>query len=795
MISNYILIAWRSLKKNKLFSFINIFGLALSMSVCMMVMIRMIDVFSVDNFHANEDRIFRIISEIKNEEGNEWLLASTPLPLRDVLEADTDLFDATVSLYPALSGNATDGEKEVFINGAFTQPSFFQVFSFSLASGDGKTSLLRPNSIVLSHETAAKLFGSENPLGRIVSFEKYGTFEVTGVLNKLPSKSHIDFDAYISFSSIEQLEKDHKLAEKQGQWDSFELSYTYVLLPENLAEAHLEAKLRQITSEINNDANSGYFTLLSQNFDSISPSTDIQREIGRVESWGKIITEISVALIILLAACFNYTNLSIARALTRTKEVGIRKVVGANRLQVFIQYIVESVLMALFALCFAHILLAFILEFKPFNDGYKFTPAIELDLFTLFCFFIFALFSGILAGTLPAWILSSFNAVKMLRNVAVEKIMGSLTLRKILIVFQFSLSLVVIIFLSVFYRQFSFMASADMGFAKDNIVTIPFNGKNENVIKTELSRINGVESAGAMSSTFVGRPSGYMPVIKEKSNTFPINMQYYFADENVIQIMGLNLRAGRNFTDRTTAYETELILNQKAIEVLGFKSAAEAIGEKIWIEDTCHVAITGVIENFYNQGVGNSFFPMALRKKAASCNNLIIKVSKTSDPNITREMESVWKKIFPDKAFSYHWLDKTLEQSYDQTASMSLMGFLAFVTVAIASLGLLGLVVYTVETKRKEISIRKIIGASVNQLMLLLSKGFASLLLIAGCIAIPIGFILSQLFLLNFANRITLGLGTLIGSFLFLLAIGLTMIMSQTYKASVENPAKNLRSE
>jgi putative ABC transport system permease protein len=794
MIRNYLVIAWRSVLKNRLFSFINIFSLALSLSVCMMVMVRLMDALSFDRFHPEPERTYRIISEINNLEGKEWTLASTPLPLRAILEGDSNLFESTVSLYPALHDNATDGVKEIFLNGAFTQSSFFEVFGFSLVSGDERTALSQPNSIVLSHATAQKFFGETNPVGKLITFEKSGIFQITGVLAEA-GKSHIDFDVYLSSSSVEQLEKDRKLPVRYANWDSFEHAYTYAVLHKKLGEENLKSRLGQLSKEINREPTSGRFYFQPQPISSISPATgSIYNDIGRGSSWVKIGVEIGVALIILLAAAFNYTNLSIARSLTRTREVAIRKVAGARRSQIFIQYIVESVLVALFSLGAALVILSFILEFKPFNDGYKFMPAVKLDPFILFCFLIFSLFAGILAGALPAWILSSFRAVKMLRNVAVENIMGGMTLRKVLIVFQFSVSLVVLIFLTAFYRQFSFMADAETGFQRENIVSIQVSTKEKQILSNEISRVSGVNGIAAMSGNFGRYPTGSMPVKVNQDVPQPLKVNFYCGDAGVIPVMGLKLLAGVNFSDNLAVREKEVLLNRKAIQLLGFETPADAAGEKIWIDDTLHVQIAGVVENFYNEGVGNAIGPLAIRNKPVY-NYLNIRIEPEAEASIMPQLEQAWKKVFPDRAFAYVWLDKEHEERHSQKGSISLLGFLAFMTVTIASLGLLGLVVYTVETKRKEISIRKIIGASVNQLVVLLSRGFAKLLIIAGLVALPLGYVLSQFFLMNFANRINFGVGALLLAFGFLLFIGLSMIISQTYKASVENPAKNLRSE
>lgn len=796
MLKNYLKIAWRSLLKNRLFSFINIFGLALSMSVCMIVMIQVKDQLSFDRFHPFPDRTYRIISQVSNEKRDQWTFASTPLPLLKALADDSTVIEKTVGLYPSLHYTARYDKKEIIINGAFTTSSFFNVFGFTMFAGNANTALESPNSIVLSNATAYKIFGTSNAIGKILSFDKLGDFIVTGVLNKSPGQSHIDFDAYVSYSSVATLEKLHRLPEKMSSWNTFQDAYTYVLLKENKSLKGLKLILSRISSLINSNSNKGSLIFESQSITSITPrSENIYNEIGRGNAWSKLIAAIGIALIILVAACFNYTNLTIARALTRAKEVGIRKVSGAIRRQIFTQYIIESILIAAFALAFACILLAFILKYKPFNDGYELIPSVQWDASILSWLLIFTLFTGCLAGALPAWILSSFKPVSVLKNISTKKLFGNISLQKSLIVFQFSLSLVVMIFLFSFYRQFSFMAAADYGFKKENIFTIALQSEDHQVLANEISQVSGVEMTAAVSENFGKNPSGTINLTMDKAKE-PVKVSYYFVDAGTVPVMKLMLLAGSNFSQGSIPVdEREILLNEQAVKAFAFKSNTEAIGKTIWMNDTTAVQIRGVVKDFYYRGVGVQITPLALRSKQGSFNYLNVSVNAPDHAKFVSAFGNIWNNMHPHQPFTYYWLDKELYNNESQTATISFLGFLAFMTIAIASLGLLGLVVYTVETRRKEISIRKIIGAGIKEIMLLLSKGFIRLLLIAGVIAMPVGYILSFLFLQNFANRIDLGVGSLIICFLFLLLIGLITIISQTYRASSENPVKNLRTE
>ena len=584
---------------------------------------------------------------------------------------------------------------------------------------------------------------------------------------------------------------------KIDNWDSFEESYTYVQLSKDASPKELSAILGQVSALINNSSKSGSFSFSIQELNNITPSwLYLINDIGGGIGWSKIWAEIGIALLILVAACFNYTNLTIARALTRAKEVGIRKVSGAVRHQVFMQYIIESVVIALFALALAGVFLQLILTYKPFNDGYEMVPDLQPGISIFLWFMLFAVVTGAIAGAAPAWILSAFKPVQVLKNISTHKLFGNISLQKALIVFQFSLSLVIIIFLSSFYRQFSYMGVAEHGFNKDNILSISLNGADAKLLSAEAAGIAGVDNLTAVSGNFGRQATGIMYASPDKAHDYSIQLNYYFSDAGLIPTMGLKVVAGNNFPANTANdRERYILLNEKAVQAFKFSNNHDAVGKLIWLSDTTQVQVAGVIKDFYHAGVGRSIAPLAIRQLDGTYNFLNVYVNDPDKDAIAGRMAAAWKKVNPGKPFNYSWLGRDIYEMNAQTATMSLLGFLAFMAIAIASLGLLGLVIYTVETRRKEISIRKVIGASVQTLMVLLSGGFIKLLFIAGLIAMPTGYVLSVFFLQNFANRVPLGFGWVALCFMLLLVIGLVTILSQTYKASVANPVEHLKSE
>ncbi|MEO8861565.1 MAG: ABC transporter permease [Ginsengibacter sp.] len=798
MFKNYFKIAVRSLLKNKLTTFINVFGLGLSMSVGLMILIRTQDAFSYDKFHPHPERTYRIISDYKKKNGEKWQLASTPLPLVNELLLNRDQVEFAASVYPALNGKATANGKELYINGAFTEPSFFSIFGFTFLEGSGATALKEPNSIILTKQTAEKFFNTTNVVGKTIQFDNGTGFLITGVLNTPPGKTNLNYEAYASENSIALLENKQILANKSSDWFAFNAAYTYVLLNKNVSKNIMQSQLDNISRNLNSINKEGVSEFHTQALNEISPGTDrLNNDNAGGTSWAKIYTEGGIALLILLAACFNYTNLTIARALTRAKEVGIRKIVGAKRSQVFAQYIFESVILSFLALAFAWFLLAMIVRYAPFNDDYEFIPSsFHYNLAFVVWTIIYALFCGLLAGSAPAWILSAFTPLRVLKNLSTAKILGKVSVQKALIVFQYSLSLVVIIFLFVFYKQFSVMAKADPGFKRNEVMVVPLNGLQRNITAQEISTISGVQSVSASTANFTKRFNGMATQVWVSNKKDAFSLQYYYANASFIRDMHFAFDAGNNFpSDNTNDSEEYILLNEKAVRALGFSSAIKAIGQKVWINDTTQLQVAGVMKDFMYEGAGRPIDPLAFRTMKDAYTYLYVVAHATNKDELEKKIENVVNAYQPSQPVKASWLSDDLDKSNSQTATISLLGFLGFIALAIATLGLLGLVVYTVEVKNKEIGIRKVIGASSIQLVNILSKEFIKLLFIAGLIAMPIGWFLSVMFLQNFSIRIDFGFVNVLMCFLFLLGVGLFTIISQTYKAAIANPVKSLRTE
>ncbi len=797
MFRNYLKIAFRNLGKHKLFSFINIFGLALSMCIGLLVILRLQDDFRFDNFHPAPSRTYRIISDVTNNDGQDFRLASTPLPLADELKNNYAFVENTTRIYPAWSGKASSENKELAVNVAFTDASFFNLLGFELEQGNSVTSLNAPNKIVLSKQTATRFFGNENAIGKSLVFDKIGTFTVTGVLKSTTNKSHIDFNIYCSMSSVAVLEKSGKLPAKMDDWVNVSGGYTYILLKKATSKKQLQVALDKIsliykTSGID-DKSRIVFDV--QSITKIAPGEDLGNSIGRGATIGKIAAEVSIALIILISACFNYTNLSIARSLKRAKEVGIRKVSGALRKQIFFQFIIESVLIAFFALILAFVMMELLKNHSSLDSEF-FPQGVSVNAPLVAWFLLFSLFTGLLAGVIPAITLSAFKPVAVLKNLANVKLLGANGLRKALIVFQFSLSIVVIIFMLVFNKQFKYMATADYGFNRDRIINIPLQGIDYRLFKNELAAITGVERISATSDN-MGKFATGSVIVKQQSAADAIHLRYFDVDEDFVANMQLQIIAGTGLPVSSINQEQKVLINEKALTALKIKSAPEAIGKIILLDDTTKVQVAGVLKDFHFEGFEFPIRPLVFRSRQQAFNIVNVKTAMDEDraASVVAAIKTSWKKMNPHHEFSYTWFNTQFYESKIAGGTISMLGLLAFMGITIACLGLLGMVVYTVEGRIKEVSIRKVMGASVAAIMGLLSKNFLKLILLSMLIAAPIGWLCSYMFLQIFAEKVSIGFGILTIACGIILLLASLVIGSQVIHIARTNPANNLRAE
>jgi putative ABC transport system permease protein len=471
----------------------------------------------------------------------------------------------------------------------------------------------------------------------------------------------------------------------------------------------------------------------------------------------------------------------------------VRKVNGAQRWQIFLQFITESVIMCILSLIMA-ILLLMLMQSTHFR-GLPVPDSNLLEPRLLALFLLFSIIIGVVAGAIPAWALSAFQPAKVLKNLIDIKLFGGLGLRKTLIVIQFSLSLTAIIFLVTVYRQFHYKAIKDMGFYRKDVLNVPLADVDFQRMKERMMQLKEVGTAAASSGT-LGMPRHCsFCVIRTGDSKDRIEFGYYAGDADFLKVMHLKLLAGTTFPESASSEKEQyIIINEKAVSVMGIKSPADAIGRTLFLSDSLPVSIVGVIKDFNFQPIEVNIRPMAIRFVPAEFHQLQLAMLKGDKEQQVADVKKIWTDMHPGEIFTAEWMDEQL-LSRSGGEMISMLGFLVFITTMIAALGLLGIVAYTSFTRRKEIGIRKVLGASAAGLLMLLSKSYIKLIFIAGCIALPLGYIGSVFFLQIFAYRVSTGILAMLGSFALLVFLALVTIFSQTWRAIEVNPADSLRND
>jgi putative ABC transport system permease protein len=792
MIRSYVRTSSRSIMRHKLFSTINIIGLAVSMSVGLLMIVFLSDLISYDNFHAKKERIFRVTSR----DFNNVDLASTSVAAGKMIKNDLAGIEDLTILRRGFGGDATIGDKALPISGLWADESFFNIFSFPLLHGNAATALTEPNSIVLTEDVAKRLFGSSDVLGRSVQFDTTYYF-VTGILKTIPKLSHLRFESLVSFSTLEGLNPDTD--GDFSSWQSIYMNYVYVLLLEENNRADLQSKLDRLCVQ-HNAATDKPVTLGLQRLVDISIGKTLQNQLGPKLPNLAIWILLGLTGVVILSACFNYTNLSIARSLRRSKEVGIRKVVGASRSHVMNQFVVESVLISLMALLLSFVLFlglrAQFVSLHPFIDS---LVSLELSLSKLFYFIVFAILVGIVAGFLPAFFYAKVNAIQVLKNVSTMPLFRKLNIRKALIVTQYVFSLVFITTAVLGYNQYKSFINFDLGFRTENIVNVFLQGNKADLIVKELSEIPEV-SGISQSLLVMSLGRNYSTMAKHDKMQDSSNVWVNFVNEHYLPLHEHRFLAGKNFLHKSDGSdESEIIVNEQFLSRfnLGVDDPTKALGEVITIENK-ELSIVGVVKNFHYETVEDKIEPVAFRYFTNPDYGYVnVKVSTDNWYGVMQKIEQAWKKVDNVHSIDAEFYDDQIRHAYSQFSMMiKVIGFLAFLAICIASMGLFGMVVFTTETRLREVSIRKVFGAGEVRLVLLLSRGFIFLLVLAALIALPLTyFFFDQLVLSNFAYHDPIYISEMLPGLFAIMMIAVLMLVSETLKVARSNPAEVLKNE
>lgn len=797
MLGSYIKTSGRSIMRNKLFSTINIIGLSVSMSVGLLMIGILSDIFSYDKFHVNHSRIYRVTSthEFLGVRNSQWNASNSMTVGRDIQENFPEVEKAAV-LHTGFGGVVQHNETMVPLNGLWASQSMLDVFSFKLLQGNAATALKQPFSIVLTETSAKKIFGTENALGKTIILDKDRQYTIMGVLQDPPVFSHIKFEMLGSIGTREIIKAD----DVEWKWDNIWSTYVYVLLREDADLQALQKKLDTYAQKHDNEVPNVKVHLALQPISDILIGEDHNNQIGPTLGSFTFWIFLAITAVVLLSACFNYTNLSIARALRRSREVGVRKIVGAVKSHIISQFVIEAIMISLVALVISFGLFV-LLRPHLLNLQSDLKELLVLDLSpALIGYFIgFALFIGIFAGIFPALFFSKINAVKVIKNLSTVQVFRKLTMRKVLIVFQYCISIIFITSTFIIYKQYKHFMSFDMGFNATNVINISLQGNKADLLRNELSALPEVKAI-SQSRVLAGTGNywgGYLKNPKDPADSALV--WHNFIDDNYIPLHEFELMAGRNFAAKAdSAKEDEVIVNQSILKRYNIASQvpSDAIGEVIDY-DHKKVTIIGVVHDYVYGKADNSNSTEVILRYGKTDGYLNVKILTNDWPATKEKLEAIWKKtdsVHPLQAKLY--TDRLREGFDGLSASIKLAGFMATLAICIASLGLLGMVIFTTETRLREISIRKVLGASEGKLILLLGRSFFILLTVAAGIALPITYLFfDQILLVQMGNHTSIAPFEMFIGVLGVMAIAAIMIGSQTFKVARTNPADVLKNE
>ncbi len=797
MVKNYLKIALRNIKKYKAFSFINILGLSIGISCCLLILLFVQDELGYDRYHEKADRIYRLVDSFDVQGGISRHYALSSAPFAPMLKKDFPEIEDAVRLFPGRRRLVSYGEKKFYEDGLFfADASLFHIFTFPLIKGNPNTALASPNTLVISERIALKYFGNVEAMNKKLRINDQD-YLVTGVMEDIPNNSHFYGDMFGSMKTLEQIPD---IQERYFQnWARHEF-YTYLLLKEGSSYEDLERKLPE---SIEKYAAQQIETILGGTLSShLQPLTNIhlysnlQMEISPNGDIKYVYIFSVIALFILVIACVNFMNLSTARSTKRSNEVGLRKVVGASRSQLVKQFLGESLLFTLFALLLALILVRVALPYFNSLTGKE----IDVDYLNNFVILSSVLFMlilvGIASGSYPAFFISRYQPVNIMKksiNIGPRKSL----LRKGLVILQFIISITLIISTAIVLEQLDFLRNKKLGFNKEHVVVVPIRvnsiRKNYEAIKAELLQNPNVVSA----TITIGVPGGIVAgdaiklVTKEGKKTLTLKMIY--ADHDYIKTMGMEIVEGRDFSkDMTTDAKEAFIINEAAVKHLQLKNPLDTQFE--WDEKKGRVI--GVVKDFQFQSLKDEINPLVIHVWPGNTFVFAIRIRPDSIPETLAYIENKWKKLDPAHPFEYSFMDETFNRLYHNEEKLSqIFSIFSMLAIFIASLGLFGLALFMIEQRTKEIGIRKVLGASIGRILFLVTKEFVILVLLANIIAWPLAYILMQEWLQNFAYRVNIQLWIFVFSATVAFVIALLTITYQALKVAVADPVESLRYE
>jgi putative ABC transport system permease protein len=781
MFENYMKIALRNIKKHKVYSFINIVGLSIGLAAVIFLLLYVQFEISFDRYHKKADRIYRVL---KSGIGSSGMSPSMPAPLAPAIEEEFPEVEQVTRFAFRNNVHISADDKNFFEDGfVFTDPATFEIFSFEFLRGRSNTALIDPFSILLSESMAVKYFGSEDPVGRTITYRGTYDFRVTGVLKDLPENSTFTLNFIVPFKTLEKMSRVYDLS----SWGAFSY-HTYVLLDEEADPRELEMKFPDLIEKHLNKAIAQQVLVRFQGLRNIY--LDSRRTV--------ITLFTAIAGLILIIACINYINLATARSAQRMKEIGIRKVVGANRTQLVRQFLGESVLFTLLAFVLAASLVSvFLPSFNTFVGRNLHFNLLENRGFLVWLVALIVLV-GLFAGGYPALAISSRKPAHIIRGQVVSS-KGS-TLRNILVIFQFIVSILLLVSTLVIKGQLHYIRTRDMGFRKDRILVVDIRDKrlrkNMGTLQNELKRnpniLNVSASVFLPNFTDIATTISWPGKPEEREQMMYLN----FADYNFIDLYGIEIVEGRNFSrDFPTDADGTFLLNETAVKAIGWESAP---GKEL----THHIGgrtgkVVGIVKDFHMNSLHQAIEPLCIDLNPRMADShLSVQITGNQMQETISFIQENLTKFAPGYPFVYQHFEDIFHQAYAFEQKLdTIFSLFSMLAIIVACLGLLGLASFAVQQRIKEIGIRKVLGASVSEIVLLLSRQFTKWVLIANLIAWPMAYFAMERSLQLYAYRIRIGPGFFLLAGGFALFVALMTVSTQAFKAARTNPVDSLRYE
>jgi len=811
MLCNYFKIAFRNLLKYKFISFINLFGLTVGLSCCLLILSYIINELSYDKYNEKADRTYRVTRNfLKQDKTVSLHLGAVAPPFGPAIKNEFPDIEVMTRLLSNGNSPIKYEDKKFNEKGVFwADENLFNVFTGTVVKGNPKTALAEPYTAMLTEDIAKKYFGNEDPMNKVFLFAAQYPFKVTGVFKSFPSNSHIHPKILLSFNSL----KDTTLyGEKQLQTNFGNNSFlTYLVFPKNYPVEKVEALFPALIDKYmprKDDMTPGskpsdFTNLFLQKLPDIHLKSHLDYEVEENGDITRVYIFSAIALFILLIACINYMNLSTARSVLRSKEIGIRKVVGAQRKEIIAQFLSESVLITTVALILAILITALTLPLLNKLSGQELSMQLLNKWYVVVPLLLSPLIIGIFSGIYPSLFMSSFQPIKVLKGMF--KVHNTqISLRKVLVIAQFTISIILIISTVVVLKQLNYIQTKNLGYNKEQIVNIayPAGLNNYESFRNELMSNASIKNVARSSRIPTGRlldGNGTKTISGDTTEPANINLRFVRADYDFIPTYNIGMLEGRNFsrdygTDTTGAY----IINHAAAELLGWGKKGEAVGKDIVYGDK-RGKIIGVINDFHFETLHEKISAMILLLPPPSRSPysfISIKINGNNIKGALAHIERTWAHTLPDAPFDYTFLNDKFDNLYKaEQKQATVFTIFSFIAIFIACLGLFGLSAFTITQRIKEIGIRKVLGASIGSIVTLLSKDFMRLVIVASVIAFPIAWYAMHNWLEDFAYRINIPWWAFILAAILAAIIAFVTISFQAIKAAIANPVKSLRTE